>query len=238
MKLFILIILFSFIFNAKAESTLHSKVPDTMAERVKACTICHYHGETIQGKDSYYPRIAGKLEGYLFNQLRHFRDGRRFHQPMSILLENMSDDYLRAIAHYFSQLSLPYPSPETINLKPIDIKLAEKLIHEGDSQRNIPACSACHGKSLMGTAPNIPGLVGLPSAYLTAQLSGWRSGSLIRGQVSNCMSEIAKQLNYDEIIAVSGWLATQTVEGESQTEISSDLVKRCQSIFPEGVVVE
>ena len=52
------------------------------------------------------------------------------------------------------------------------------------------------------------------------------------------MSEIAKQLNYDEIIAVSGWLATQTVEGESQTEISSDLVKRCQSIFPEGVVVE
>ena len=37
--------------------------------------------------------------------------------PMALLLENMSDDYLQAIARHFSQLNVPYPSPESIDLK-------------------------------------------------------------------------------------------------------------------------
>lgn len=238
MKLLILIVLFFFTLNVSAELSSHGMVPDTMAERVKACTICHYHGDNNQERSSYYPRIAGKLEGYLVNQLRHFRDGRRYHQAMALLLENMSDDYLQAIAHYFSKLDIPYPPPESIDLKPNEIELAKKLIRLGDPQRDIPACSACHGDSLMGNMSYIPGLLGLPSAYLTAQLSDWRSGSLIRGQVTNCMSAIAKQLSYDEIIVVSRWLATQTVEGETQKTLSPDLVKRCQSIFLEGVAQE
>lgn len=238
MKLFILISLFFFTLNFGAETLAHSVVPDTMAERVKACTICHYHGDGNQEKNTYYPRIAGKPKGYLFNQLRHFRDGRRYHQPMALLLENMSDEYLQAIAHYFSQLDFPYSSPELINLKSSEVELAEKLVRLGDPQRNIPACSACHGDALMGTVPYVPGLLGLTSAYLTAQLSGWRSGSLIRGQVTNCMSEIAKQLSYDEIIATSRWLATQPAEGGGQKALSSDLAKRCYAIFPEGEVQE
>lgn len=238
MKLFILIILFFFALNVIAEGSSRSIVPDTMTERVRACTICHQDGDHDQARSTYYPRIAGKLEGYLFNQLRHFRDGRRYHQPMALLLENMSDDYLQAIARHFSQLNVPYPSPESIDLKSNEIQLVEKLIRLGDPQRNIPACSACHGDTLMGNTPYIPGLLGLPSAYLTAQLSGWRSGSLIRGQVTNCMSEIAKQLSYDEIIAISKWLATQAVEGEAQKVLSPDLIKRCQSIFLEGVAQE
>ena len=51
-------------------------VPDTMAQRVLACTLCH--GE--QGRSTnagYFPRIAGKPAGYLYNQLVHFRAGRR-----------------------------------------------------------------------------------------------------------------------------------------------------------------
>lgn len=238
MKLFILISLFSFTLNVSAERSIRSPVPDTMTERVRACTICHHHGDSNQERNTYYPRIAGKPEGYLFNQLRHFRDGRRYHQPMALLLENMTDDYLRAIAHYFSQLDIPYSAPELINLKSHEIDLAEKLIRLGDPQRNIPGCSSCHGDTLMGTAPYVPGLLGLTSAYLTAQLSGWRSGSLIRGQVTNCMSEIAKQLSYDEIIAISRWLASRTVEGEVQKVLPLDLAKRCHAIFPGGVVEE
>lgn len=52
------------------------EVPDTIAERVQACTVCH--GK--QGRatnEGYFPRIAGKPAGYLFNQLVNFRDGRR-----------------------------------------------------------------------------------------------------------------------------------------------------------------
>src|SRR4029078_5072135 len=58
---------------------------DTIAQRVLACTGCH--GEQGRaGPDGYYPRLAGKPAGYLFNQLRNFRDERRPHAPMKRLL--------------------------------------------------------------------------------------------------------------------------------------------------------
>ena len=40
-----------------------------MAQRVLACTGCH-GPEGRAAADGYYPRIAGKPAGYLFNQLR------------------------------------------------------------------------------------------------------------------------------------------------------------------------
>ena len=42
--------------------------PDTMAARVLACASCH--GDKGQGiNDDYFPRLAGKPAGYLYNQL-------------------------------------------------------------------------------------------------------------------------------------------------------------------------
>ena len=102
---------------ASASGGLSATVPDTMEERVKACTICHGNKERV-GRDAYYPRIAGKPAGYLFNQLRNFRDGRRYYQPMAILLENMSDEYILRIARYFSSIQLPHPPPEQISIRP------------------------------------------------------------------------------------------------------------------------
>lgn len=209
-----------------------NEVPDTMAERVKACTICH-GDEDRAGRDAYYPRIAGKPQGYLYNQLRNFRDGRRHYQPMAILLENMTDEYLQEIAQHFASLQLPFPSPEQISMQSEEIKLAKALIHTGIAERDIPACSACHGDNLMGVAPFIPGLLGLSRAYIAAQLGGWRNGGLVRGQTPDCMSEIAKQLTDDEANAIAKWLASQPAVGQQSplSALSSDLAHRCGSII-------
>src|SRR4051812_49443533 len=86
-------------------------VPDTMAERMRACTACH-GAQGRAASDGYYPRIAGKPAGYLFNQLLSFRDGRRQYALMANLLAPLTDDYLREIAAHFSQLELPYPPPQ------------------------------------------------------------------------------------------------------------------------------
>lgn len=213
-------------------------VPDTMEERVKACTICH-GVEDRAGRDAYYPRIAGKPQRYLFNQLRNFRNGERYYQPMAILLENMSDEYLLEIAQYFSELQLPYPPPEQIHMQPGEINLAERLIYMGNPGKNIPACSACHGDVLMGIEPSIPGLLGLPRAYIAAQLSGWRKGSIMRrSQRPNCMSEIAQQLTDTEADAIAKWLASQPVSGEPKpfSVLLPELVHRCgQTISENGI---
>ncbi len=208
-----------------------SDVPDTMAERVKACTICHNDGNQAD-RNVYYPRISGKPYGYLFNQLKNFRDKRRYYQPMAILVENMTDDYLMDIARYFSELQLPYPPPEKISIRPNEVKLVEKLMDEGDASRDIPACRQCHGQSLMGISPSIPGLLGLPHIYLSAQLGAWRNGGLIRGQQADCMSKIAKRLTDLETIALSKWLATQPARGKPDPvgSLPLELAQRCDHI--------
>lgn len=217
---------------AMAQQPAPSGIPDTLEQRVKPCTICH-GDEDRAGRDAYYPRIAGKPAGYLFNQLRNFRDGKRYYQAMAILLENLSDEYLLEIAQYFASLKYPYPEPAVNALSSAEIQSMETLIHSGDPGRDIPACSACHGKALMGVKPYIPSLLGLPHAYVAAQFGGWRNGGIMRGQTPDCMSEIAKKLSQEEVNALAMWLPAQPVTGESaeMEVLSPELVQRCQTIF-------
>ena len=56
-----------------------------MAERTAACTACH-GTQGKAGPDGYYPRLAGKPAGYLYNQLRNFQEGRRHYTLMAGLL--------------------------------------------------------------------------------------------------------------------------------------------------------
>lgn len=207
------------------------EVPDTMEERVKACVACH-GPENRVGRDGYYPRIAGKPTGYLFNQLRNFRDGKRYYRPMALLLANVSDQYLLDMATYFSALEQPFPPPERTVSSPDEIKLALQLVNQGDPARKIPACVECHGKELMGTAPFIPGLLGLPRVYMIAQFGAWQNGGLLRGQTPDCMSEIAKQLTTGETNAIAAWLAAQPVPentGPAAT-LPVEMARRCGSI--------
>jgi cytochrome c553 len=182
---------------------------DTMAQRVLACTGCH----GPQGRaapDGYYPRIAGKPAGYLYNQLLNFRDGRRPYLLMSRLLAPLGDAYLEEIAAHFAALDLPYAPPAATAPSDAQRALAVRLVTEGDASRRLPACAACHGTALTGTAPFVPGLLGLPRDYLNAQLGAWREGKR-RAQSPDCMSQVARALKPDEIGAIASWLAAQPV---------------------------
>lgn len=59
-----------------AQAQPADRAPDTMAARVLACASCH--GAEGEGtSDEYFPRLAGKPAGYLYNQLVAFKDARR-----------------------------------------------------------------------------------------------------------------------------------------------------------------
>ena len=88
----------------------------------------------------------------------------------------------------------------------------------------------------MGMEPAIPGLLGLSRAYITAQLSGWRNGGIMRSQTSDCMSDIAQQLTDEEVNAVAKWLASHVVSGESSSldVLSPELAHRCRQNIQEN----
>jgi cytochrome c553 len=184
-------------------------VPDTIAQRVTACTACH--GEEGRATNAgFFPRIAGKPAGYLYSQLLNFRDGRRTNALMSPLLANLSDGYLHEIADYFSAQELPYAAPREPAIPAAVRGRGETLVRQGDAARGIPACAACHGAALTGVAPGIPALVGLPRDYLNAQLGAWRAGQRQAAQ-PDCMHDVARRLALEDIGALSAWLASQPV---------------------------
>jgi cytochrome c553 len=193
--------------GAAASSFAAPPFEDSMGQRMLACTGCH-GPEGRAAPDGYYPRIAGKPDGYLFNQLLNFRDGRRHYALMSNLLAPLGDAYLREIANHFASLSLPYPPPAPSAQATADNAAAARLVNEGDAGRGLPACTTCHGATLTGTAPFVPGLVGLPRDYLNAQLGAWRTGQR-RAHAPDCMADIARRLEPADLTAVAAWLSSQ-----------------------------
>ena len=195
--------------TAAKSQGLQAQLASAMHERMRACTACHGK-EGVATNQGYFPRIAGKPADYLYNQLRNFREGRRQNPAMRHLLEHMSDDYLRQMARYFSELDLPYPAPQPTSAPPALLARGEQLVMQGDRQAEFPACTACHGAAMTGRLPSTPGLLGLPKDYVVAQLGAWRAGTR-KAEAPDCMAQVARRLSREDIHAVSQWLAAQPV---------------------------
>lgn len=187
---------------------------NTIAQRTLACTACH----GPQGRaapDGYYPRLAGKPAGYLYNQLLNFRDDRRHYALMTQLVDPLSDAYLLEIAQYFSALEVPYPKPLPQAASADVLRRGEALVMQGDAGRKLPACVQCHGAAMTGVAPYIPGLLGLPRDYLNAQLGAWKTGQR-RAQAPDCMNAVAAILSAEDINAAGSWLAAQPLPANTR----------------------
>lgn len=205
--------------QGRADAIPAFKKLDSIEARVQGCVTCH--GQQGQGTaDGYFPRIAGKPAGYLYNQLTAFRDGTRSYPPMNYLVAYLPDPYLKDIAAYFSAQRPPFHVQEA---SPANVAAAERghiLATSGDSAKGIPACVACHGKNLTGMEPGIPGLAGLRPAYVVGQLTRWKVGER-RAAEPDCMKRIASRLSDTDITSVAAWLSQQAPPSEASPEPSN-----------------
>jgi cytochrome c553 len=217
---------------AAAGAVAAPTVPDTLAQRLAACTACHApkDAQGVVGADRYAPRISGKPAGYLYNQLLNFREGRRQYPLMVWMVERLPDAYLREIAGYFASQHLPYPAPAAPGAPAATLERGRQLATRGDPALKVPACIACHGQRLTGVAPAIPGLAGLPRDYINAQFGAWRNKDR-RASAPDCMALIAARLSLADVSAVSGWLAAQPVPADASPapSISRPLPLACGS---------
>jgi cytochrome c553 len=184
-------------------------LPDTLEQRIAACASCHANKER---NDAFFPHIAGKPAGYLYNQLLNFREGRRQNPMMTYMVDHLPDAYLREIAEYFSRQRATVMAPQAGVAAPAELERGRILVTAGDPGRKLPACIACHGEKLGGVAPAVPGLLGLPRDYVNAQFGAWKS-KVRHATAPDCMAGIAAQLTDGDIFAISSWLSTQAAAG-------------------------
>jgi cytochrome c553 len=195
------------------------KFEDTMAQRTQACTVCHGK-EGRAAPDGYYPRIAGKPAGYLYNQLLNFREGRRHYGLMTRLLDPLSEPYMFEIAQHFASLDLPYPPPQPANVPQDVLERGRRVAFDGVTAAKVPACVQCHGERLTGAAPNVPGLLGVSRDYLNSQLGAWRAGER-KAHAPDCMAEVAKRIPPEDLTAVAAWLAAQPLPADPHPATSA-----------------
>lgn len=213
-----------------AQSSQDTASLDSIEQRVKPCTACHGN-EGRATREGYFPRIAGKPAGYLFNQLLNFREGRRHFPMMTYMAQLQTDAYLRELADYFGALRVPYAPPHPPKAPAAILERGRQLVTEGDQTLRVPACNSCHGRRLLGVAPAVPGLLGVSQDYLTAQLGAWREG--VRAAAApDCMGELVRRMRTDDLNAATTWLASQVVPepADPDTSFESPPQLACGSI--------
>jgi cytochrome c553 len=210
--LFVIAILFA----AASPAADAPPIPDTLQQRIAACTACHgVHGEGMPG--SYFPRLAGKPAVYLARQMQDFQNGLRKYAPMEYTVRQLSPAYMREIAEYFASQQVPYNRSPLPPVSAATLQRGEQLISKGDPARRIPACTSCHGSQLTGVEPSTPGLVGLPYDYISAQLGSWRTHT--RATVApDCMALVATRLSGSDITAVAASLASRQLPADTHAQ--------------------
>lgn len=202
-----------------SDATPAFKKLDSAEARVQGCVTCH--GQQGQGTaNGYFPRIAGKPAGYLYNQLIAFRNGTRHYPPMNYLVAYLPDAYLKEMAEHFAAQRPPYNNQERPVQDAAAAARGQTLVNVGDPKKGLPACIACHGTNLMGMEPGIPGLAGLRPAYVVGQLTRWKVGER-RAAEPDCMKRIANRLSDEDISAVAGYLAQKTPPANASPEPSN-----------------
>jgi cytochrome c553 len=142
---------------------------------------------------------------------------------MNYLVAYLPDAYLREMAEYYAKQRPPFEAKDATAVDPKMLARGHDIATAGDAGKGIPPCVACHGARLTGMEPGIPGLGGLRSNYIAAQLTRWRVGSRHAAE-PDCMKRIASRLSESDVAAVSVWLARQEAAKDASPE-SRNLVR-------------
>jgi cytochrome c553 len=88
-----------------------SQAADAQAGRAKAqmCSVCHGQNGMATLPDA--PNLAGQPAGYLAQQLKHYRDGSRKHEVMTLMAKPLSDADIDNLAAWFSSIKVEVTVP-------------------------------------------------------------------------------------------------------------------------------
>ena len=181
------------------------------------CTGCH--GMDGNTNMPLAGNLAGQNERYLYQQLVLIQSESRLIEEMvlnhSLFLPTddptdddgwlpIDDDGLRALAKYYSlkQGRIGQADPAK------DVELGEMIYRGGILEKEVAACTACHGPFGNGNLlAGFPRVSGQPVQYLEAQLKAYREEERTTDEeYGGMMRDIAKKLTDNEISAVANYM--------------------------------
>jgi cytochrome c553 len=167
----------------------------SIEERLPACLACH--GTTGQSEIPGVPSLGAQPAFYLTAQLYLFRERLRAVEPMSEMLEGVSDADLQKLAEIISKL----PAPQSA-AGPVDTARAEHartLIQRSK-------CNSCHTPNFAGQE-NVPRLAGQREDYLLKSLRAYKNNS--RRGYDDQMADVVQPLSDADFADLAYFLARQ-----------------------------
>ena len=175
---------------------------DTKALVNNACSKCH--GEYGVSISPLFPILAGQLPGYIEAELKLFRirgrsdpRGRAF---MWGIARGLTDEQIKGVAQYFSS------QPAVKGSGTSNPALADKgkvMYENGAPDRDIEACTVCHGHSGEGVNTQ-PRLAGQHPDYVSTEMFQYRKGL----RENKVMQHVTEKMTDDEIAAVVEYVST------------------------------
>jgi cytochrome c553 len=192
--------------------------PQRGQEKAAVCAACH--GLDGNSADAINPKLAGQHELYTYRQLKLFKSGARENAIMLGFASMLTHQDMRDIgAWYASQRVLPGVANDAKVRDGEDLTWAElgrRLYQGGDTERQIPACMACHGPTGTGNPGSAyPALAGQHADYTRLKLTEFRDGMVwgnrtdghpITENANLVMAGVAKYLSDEDIEALSTYI--------------------------------
>ncbi|PPQ19936.1 cytochrome c4 [Bradyrhizobium sp. AC87j1] len=172
-----------------------AQAADNAAIKEKAAVCSGCHGENGISQTENIPSLAGQPDQFIQWQLVFFRAGSRKNDQMQPIVEEITNEDIRNLGAYFSQLTPP-KGPEDG-----DPDLSKKGAQVAAGRR----CASCHTDSFAGTK-GVARLAGQREEYLVKALRDYKAGQRVGGGVA-AMADVAYHMSDEEITAVSHYLA-------------------------------
>ena len=148
-------------------------------------------------------RWPGSMPTWSTRNCATIRAAVRQNAVMQAIIAARSDQDLQDLAAYYTSLARG-PAAETLRAGEEPDANAVKLAMQGDPQRNIAPCAACHGElDRKGAAP---WLGGQSSTYLAGQMRAFASGAR-HNDINEQMRNVARQLTPAEIDSLAKYYA-------------------------------
>jgi len=157
-----------------------------MPAKAQTCVACH--GSQGVSSNPQWPNLAGQYAGYLADQIRAFRDGKRESAVMMPFVSNLTDNDIDSLAEYYAGQALPTPANGDSSL----VQTGEALA---------AYCMACHGMQGLPAALVWPVLAGQNAAYLQSQMAMFKSGQ----RVNSAMAAVLAPLSEKEFAALAAY---------------------------------